>query len=204
MKFVSIGAGMLLCLAGVVNWLLPLQRVAHTIWIPMSTPISLVANSNLRTNCSANTSGLYYCCLVFDAAHFDLPDDTPADTFKSPRRIPVQARLEVANRSDKLIETNLNEAVLGSEGGNVVTYMLASFEVKEPDKLSVSFSNSPTLSSEGTGNPRLEIQLSDALYEGGLMAQAVGRKRGIMLVGIGLILVTIGLCLPSRRACWKA
>ena len=201
MKLVSIGAGALLCLAGTVNWLLPLHRVAHTNWIPMSTPISLVANSNLRTNCSANTIGLYYCCLVFDAASFDLADDTPEDTYKCPRRIPVQARLEVLNRSEKLVATNLSEAVLGSEGGNVMTYMLASFELKEPGQLSIAFSNTPTLKPAGTGKPRLEIQLSDALYEGRLMAQAVGRRRGIMLVGSGLILVAIGLCLPSRRVC---
>lgn len=199
MKLIFIGAGAILSSVGLAIWLVPFYHVAHTNWIPMSTPVSLVSNFCFRTNCSANTPDRYGVYIVFDSASLDLKDDTPEDTFKHPLQIPANVQLQVAGRHGLFLETNLTQATLASEG-DVVTYRLGRmFDLQQQDEVSIVFSDTPSSDSVGTGNPRLEIQLADALYAGRVMSMYAGKRFGIPVVTFGLISLIIGLFLPSNR-----
>lgn len=199
MRFTLIGLGVVLCVVGLAMWVLSFLGVAQPTWIPLSAPVSLVSSFSLQTNCYASTPGRYLVYLAFDTKSLDLKDDTPEDTFKHPMRIAAEVKLHVAGQKGTLLDKNLTKAELGSEGAETVSYLLGAFDLKQKDQIMISFSNTPSPDSVRTGNPRLEMRLSAATYQDRLIGEAVGRRRGIPLAMFGLVLLLVGLSLPTNR-----
>lgn len=199
MRLKLIGLGVVLCVVGLAMWVLSFRGVVHTNWIPLSAPVSLVSSFSLRTNWYVGTPGRYLVYLAFDSKTLDLRDDTPEDTFDHPRQIAAEVKLLVTSPRGTLLDTNLTKAVLGSEGAERVSYLLGAFDLKQQDQVMISFSNTPSTNSVRTGNPHLEMRLSAATYADRLIAEAVGRRRGIPLAAFGLVLLIIGVLLPANR-----
>lgn len=202
MKSKLIGFGVIVLIVGLVTKLVVAQSLSPAVITPLTLPVKLKSSGSVQTNVSIKAGSRYMVYLALDSKNLKSRDDNPRDMFVGPEKIPLKMNMMIQGDHSVIVQTNIVDAVLGSEGDGSSSYILTVFDMSEKGNLKIAVSWDRSEYPEiAEGN--LEMRMNAAAYKDRLM---VGTYAGgfayIIMLG-GLLLCGVGILLRTLAAAQK-